>query len=115
MLLVAVFALTNVAAVRADITQTDIDAYNAAVDAYNTRAQRHEQAAADFNNEAASYRHAVNHYNSLPSEQRTQFQRDRLQRWYTYLRQRLDILNHEWDYLTRRKSELDAWYARLQD
>jgi len=99
--------------VHAQTTQADIDAYNAAVEAYNQRVQRYERAAAKFNNERDAFNHAVDHYNSLSDDQRTQFQHDRLERWFNYLQQRLGQLNAEWDYLTRRSAELDAWFNRL--
>jgi len=113
-LLLVTIALTHVTAARASVTQAEIHTYNAAVDVYNARLHRYERAAAEFNNEAVSYRHAVEHYNGLPGGQRTQFQRDRLDRWYNYLRQRLDALNTESDYLTRRGAEIDAWRKRIR-
>jgi beta-N-acetylglucosaminidase len=97
----------------AEVTQADIDAYNAAADAFNQRVERYERAATEFNAERDSFHHAVDQYNSLPPDQRTQFQYDRLQRWFNYLQQRLGQLNAERAYLIRRGAELEAWSSRL--
>ncbi|MEQ8788298.1 MAG: hypothetical protein RIC55_18460 [Pirellulaceae bacterium] len=113
-LVLLAITLTTFGAVHAEGTQADFDAYNTAVDVYNARVARYEHAAAAFNDERNSYHHAVNYYNSLSEDQRTQFQYDRLERWYATLERRLGELNAEWDYLQRRGAELDAWYARLQ-
>jgi len=112
-LLVLAVALTTAGAIRADATQADFDSYNAAVNVYNARVERYEQAVAAFNNEVASYDHGVAYYNSLPADQRTQFQYDRLERWYNELQSRSVALDIELNYLQQRGAELDAWYARL--
>ncbi len=113
MLFFVAMTLSSAMATRAEASQADVDAYNAALEVYNARLDRYERAVTEFNNERNSYQHAVDYYNSLPPEQRTQFQRDRLERWYNYLQQRLTLLDAELQYLVRRGKELDAWRARL--
>ena len=113
MFLATVAMLATVPSVHADVTQADIDAYNAAVDVHNDRVARYESAVDSFNNEVASFHSAVSHYNSLPESQRTQFQYDRLERWYNTLSSRLSQLNAEYDSISRRAAELEDWYNRL--
>ncbi|MEO1980888.1 MAG: hypothetical protein ABGZ23_24055 [Fuerstiella sp.] len=74
---------------------------------------RYETAVSGHNSESDSYNSAVEYYNSLPDDQRTQFQYDRLERWYNTLENRLGQLNAECDAINYRAAELEAWYNRL--
>ena len=109
----SVIAFVSSSQVNGQVTQADVDAYNAAVEVFNQRVDRYEGAAAEFNNERAAFQHAVDYYNSLPEDQRTQFQYDRIERWFNDLQLRLGQLNAEWDYIQRRGAELKAWSSRL--
>ncbi len=113
MFLATVAALATFPTAQADVTQADIDAYNAAVDVHNARVARYETAVSGHNSEADSYNSAVEYYNSLPDNQRTQFQYDRLERWCNDLENRLGQLNAEYDAINYRAAELEEWYNRL--
>lgn len=90
-----------------------ISEYDADVRAHNSAVASHRSALQAWDREAASYESEVRSYNSLAPEKRTQFQKDRLDRWRTYLEQRRVELNRIGSNLNSRKSTLDNRKAYL--
>jgi predicted nucleic acid-binding Zn-ribbon protein len=87
--------------------------YESDVTAQRAAVARYESAVANHNAEAKSYNSEVQGYNALPANQRTQFQKDRLDRWKADLENRASQLNSEKANLNSRKAGLDNRKAYL--
>ncbi len=85
-----------------------VSEHNTNITNYDSELAKYKNAVSNHNQEVDAYDHAVRHYNSLPPEQRTQFQYDRLNRWQTDINSRKAQLDRE-------LNRLNAWHTRIEN
>jgi chromosome segregation ATPase len=94
--------------------QADISAFRGAIDAFVRERSTLDGQIQDHNRDAAEQRAAVTRFNSLPANQRTQAEADRLNRWRDLVDSRARTLNGRRAELENRRQELLRWEGDIK-